>query len=288
MPATPSRVADRIAAGIKKFQPILATQKSRDVGESDTVTIVVDILADIFGYDKYSEITSEHAIRGTFCDLATKIDGSLQLLLEVKAIGLDLKDQHVKQAVDYAANQGVDWVILTNAVSWRVYKITFAKPIDFEMVIEIDFASLNPKNQKDVESLFLLCKEGWIKSVLGDYHTQKQALSRFFLGAMILSDPVLDVIRRELRRVSPDVKIDTNEIRDVLTAEVLKREVMEGEKAEEARKKVAKAASKPLRTRAAKDSATPAETPELMAASVESTDVGNSQSSSAEDAASDR
>jgi hypothetical protein len=40
-----------------------------------------------------------------------------------------------------------------------------------------------------LELLFLFAKEGWVRSVLGEYHTQKQALSRFFLGAMILSDP---------------------------------------------------------------------------------------------------
>lgn len=197
MPNVPTRVADRITAGIKRFQPILASAKSRDVGESDTVTIIVDMLAEIFGYDKYSEITSEHAIRGTFCDLATKLDGVLQMLIEVKAIGLDLKDQFVKQAVDYAANQGVDWVVLTNGALWRVYKVTFSKPIDYDLVVEIDFASLNPKSAKDIESLYLFAKEGWLKSVLGEYHSQKQALSRFFLGAMLLTDPVLDVIRRE-------------------------------------------------------------------------------------------
>jgi hypothetical protein len=250
MASVPNRVADRIIAAIKRFQPILASAKSRDVGESDTVTIVVDMLAEVFGYDKYSEITSEHAIRGTYCDLAIKIDGVLQSLIEVKAIGLDLKDAHVKQAVDYAANQGVDWVLLTNGIVWRVYKLTFAKPIDFELVVEIDFPALNPKVGKDVESLYLFAKEGWLKSVLGEYHNQKQALSRFFLGAMVLSDSVLEVIRRELRRVSPDVRIDVDEIRSVLTAEVLKREVMEGEKADEARKKIAKAANKALRVRA--------------------------------------
>ena len=138
MPAVPARISDRISQGIKRFQPILNNAKSRDVGESDTVTIVVDMLAEIFGYDKYSEITSEHSIRGTFCDLATKIDGVLQMLLEVKAIGLDLKDPHVKQAVDYAANQGVDWVVHTNVICWRVYKITFAKPIDSALVVDLD------------------------------------------------------------------------------------------------------------------------------------------------------
>ena len=89
---------------------LLVSSKARDDGEADTVMVVTDMLDQLFGYDKYSEITAEYSIRGTYCDLATKLDGVLQLLIEVKAIGLDLTDQHVKQAVDYA-NQGVDWVI---------------------------------------------------------------------------------------------------------------------------------------------------------------------------------
>ncbi|MDZ4851265.1 MAG: type I restriction enzyme HsdR N-terminal domain-containing protein [Pirellulaceae bacterium] len=247
MAKVPSKISDRIANGIKRFQPILSSAKSRDVGESDTVTIIVDMLSEIFGYDKYSEITSEHAIRGTYCDLAIKIETALQMLIEVKAIGLELKEAHVKQAVDYAANQGVEWVVLTNGLSWRVYKVTFGKPIGQELVINIDFCGLSGKNTKDLESLFLFCKEGWIKSVLGEYHTQKQALSRFFLGAMILSDPVLAVIRRELKRVSPDVRVEIDEIKAVLTAEVLKREVLEGDNATDAKRKINRAASKQLR-----------------------------------------
>lgn len=254
MANVPTKIANRLVAGIKRFQPILLAAKARDVGESDTVTIVVDMLAEIFGYDKYSEITSEYSIRGTYCDLATKIEGTLQSLIEVKAIGLDLKEAHIKQAVDYAANQGKEWVVLTNAIYWHVYKVTFSKPIANELVIDIDFCNLNPKNQKDIESLYLFCKEGWIKSILGEYHFQKQALSRFNLGATILSDPVLEVIRRELRRLSPDIRIDTEEIKSVLTSEVLKREVLEGDKATEARKKIAYAANKALK---AKSSAKP-------------------------------
>jgi hypothetical protein len=248
----PAKVQDRIVTGIKRFQPILASAKARDVGESDTVTIVTDMLADVFGYDKYSEITSEHAIRGTFCDLATKLDGQLSMLFEVKAIGLDLKDSHVKQAVDYAANQGTDWVVLTNGISWRVYKITFAKPIDQELVIEIDFLNLNHKTQKDLDSLYLFCKEGWIKSVLGEFHSQRQALSKFFLSAVLLSDPILQVVRRELKRLSPDIRIEIEEIKAALIADVLKREVTEGDQAEAARRKTSRVAGKALRAKSPK------------------------------------
>ena len=58
---------------------------------------------------------------------------------------------------------------------------------------------------------------------------------------------MLDVIRRELRRVSPGVKIDSEQIEAVLIQEVLKRDVVEGEKAEEAKRKVGRVANRALR-----------------------------------------
>ena len=245
----PNKISQRLSLGIKRFQPILASARSRDLGEADTVTLVTDMLSEIFGYDKYTEITGEYLIRSTFCDLAIKINSELQTLIEVKAIGLELKDNHVRQAIDYAANQGVDWVMLTNGINWRVYKITFAKPIDYEMVLNIDLCQINFKKQQDLELIFLLCKEGWVKSVLGDYHVQKQALSRFFLGSIILTDSILQAIRKELKRLSPDVKITTEQIAHVLTSEVIKREVMEGDKADEAKKKISRALNKAAKSK---------------------------------------
>jgi hypothetical protein len=253
MSSIPKKVAERLITGIRKFQPVLAAAKTRDVGEADTVTIVKDMLGDVFGYDKYSELTSEHMIRSTFCDLAVKVDGILKTLIEVKAIGIELKDAHVKQAIDYAANQGVDWVLLTNGTTWRVYHVLFEKPIGQDLVVEIDFCTLNAKSENDIELLYLWCKEGWLKSALGEYHNQRKVISRFFVGATLLTDPILDVIRRELRRVSPDVHIDIKEIKQVLATDVIKREVMEGEKAEEARRKISRYSSRQLRNISSKN-----------------------------------
>lgn len=210
------------------------------------------MLADVFGYDKYAELTSEHAIRGTYCDLAIKLDGKLTKLLEVKAIGIDLKDAHVKQAIDYAANQGVDWVLLTTGARWCVYRVFFTKPIQQELVVDIEFSNLNPRSENDLELLYLWCKEGWQRSALGDFHAQKQALSRFFLGAVLTSTPALEVVRRELRRITPDIKITIEQIREVLVNEVLKRDVTEGEKADEARRVVNRAVAKAAKARSSK------------------------------------
>jgi hypothetical protein len=228
----------RFTLGIKRFQPILSSAKARDVNESDTVIIITDMLCYIFGYDKYSEITSEHVIRGTYCDLALKINGQVEILIEAKAIGLDLKDSYVKQAVDYAANKGIDWVILTNGISWKAYKVSFGKPIEQELVIDIDFMLLSHKNSQDIECLFCLSKEGLVKSAIEAYHEQKQALNRFVLGAILLDEPVINVVKREIKRLSPKIKLEDEQIINVLSGEVLKREVVEGEKADEARRKI--------------------------------------------------
>jgi hypothetical protein len=122
-----------------------------------------------------------------------------------------------------------------------------------ELVFEFDFLSLNNKNADDVEKLSLLSKEGWLKSFLYDYHSQKQALSKFFLSALILSDPIADVIRRELRKISPDVKVTSEQIKEVILKEVLKREVIEGEKADEAKKKINKVFNKISKTKSNKN-----------------------------------
>ncbi|HEY1719004.1 MAG TPA: restriction endonuclease subunit R [Verrucomicrobiae bacterium] len=251
----PQKVADQFVAGIKKFQPILTAAQAHDANESDTVIIITDMLSEIFGYDKYKEITSEKCIRGTFCDLSIKVDDITQSYIEAKAINQELKENYVKQAVDYAVNGPIDWVVLTNGIHWRIFKVIFSKPVDHELVVDINFLELNHHNASDLETLYLFTRESWAKSALNDFYEQKQALSRFSIGAVLLTDPVLTIVKRELKRISPDVKIDTDQIRFVLEQEVLKREVVECEKADEARKRIARVANKALRNKTEKNSA---------------------------------
>ena len=247
MAGVPKRVAERLALGLKRYQPVLNSAKSRDVNESDTSMIVSDMLADVFGYDKYTEITRELCVRGTYCDLAIRIDQKFQFLIEVKAIGVELKEQHVKQVVDYAANQGIEWVALTNGVNWKVFRVSFGKPIDKVLVVDLHLPELSGKNDDDVSKLFLLSRESIVKSALEEYHDQKQAMSKFILAAAILSGPVLEVVRRQLRRMSPDLRVETEDLHTAISQDVLKREVIEGEHAEQARKKLSRAANRLLR-----------------------------------------
>lgn len=253
----PKKVSDRLIKEINKFQKVLKTAKDRDVNESDTVTIITDMLAGVFGFDKYTELTSEQAIRGTYCDLAIKIDGNIKYLIEVKAIGIALKDSHLRQAIGYGATHGIQWVVLTNGISWQIYKIKFEKPVDYDLVCSFDFLELNSRKQEDQNKVFLLCKQGLAKDAIEVFHNHVQSVNRFMVGAIILSDPVVSTIRRELRKVTSGVKVTDEEIVSILNSEVLKRDVVQGESAEEALKSIRRAIKKKAKKKAVKKETVP-------------------------------
>lgn len=235
---------ERLMKGVKKFQPVLTKARNADINESDTVTIITDMLCDIFGYDKYENVTSEYAIKKTYCDLAIKLDDDVKFLIECKAAGLELKDDHIRQATNYSADSGIEWVVLTNGTIWKVYKILFTKPVEKVLVYEFDFSVINAKKQGDLENLHYLSKEAFLKNskaTLDDLYSQKQILNRYIIGQIMLSTPVLDAVRKTVKKLFPDVKVDNEELHSLMTSEIFKREIIEGDSAEDANKKVAKA-----------------------------------------------
>ncbi|MDB5325754.1 MAG: type restriction enzyme terminus family protein [Phycisphaerales bacterium] len=245
--AIAGKIKDRIVTGLKHLVPIVQQQKARDVSEADTVTIVKDLLSSVFGYDKYAELTSEHAIRGTYCDLAVKLNDKLVQLIEVKSAGTPLDDRHVKQAVDYASNQGVEWVVLTNASVWRLYQVIFAKPIDKRLILEIDITALDARKEDQLEKLFLFSKEGFTRGAHTELRDRQDATSRYLLAALLIeNDSVIAAIRRELRRVV-DVLVDDEDVVRVLREEVIKRDNLEGPLAEAANRRCCRHETRTMR-----------------------------------------
>ncbi len=166
----PKKVSERFIKQTGKFQRILRRASDNDVNEADTVTIVRDMLSDVFGFDKFAELTSEYEIRNTYCDLAVRVDDDVKYLIEVKSISLDLKESHLRQAVDYGAHEGIQWVVLTNGLMWKVYSIVLKKAVEYEKVFELDFMEINPRKSHDQGLMFLLAKEGLRKDVIAEYH----------------------------------------------------------------------------------------------------------------------
>ena len=223
------KVLDRFVHSIPKFQKILSDAKDRDINESDTVNIINDMLHEIFGYNKYQELTSEYMIRGTYCDIAVGLSSQIQYLIEIKAVGMPLKDRHIKQVVDYATNSGTNWVILTNGIVWKIYKVEFNQPISLNQIANINILEIKSNIKKDHESLYLVTKEGVLGGVREECYEKAQIINKHTIGGFLVSPPVLSNLRRELRKYAKGLKVNISDLEDIIKNEILKREILESD-----------------------------------------------------------
>lgn len=247
------KAQDRLASGLRKYQRIVRKLAERDISEADTVTVIKDMLCDIFGYDKYVELTSEQQIRGTFCDLAIRVEGKVHYLAEVKSAGTTLSENHLRQAVNYGAHEGIEWVILTNAIEWKIYRIKFGKPIDWEEVCAFNMGEVSLRSKEDVEKLAMLCRESIATDALDAFHKQAQILNRYVIAELLQSDPVVSVLRREIRRLFDGTKATDDQLRVILTNDVIKRDALDGDGPKVAKSVVKKATSALARKAAKQD-----------------------------------
>ena len=129
-------------------------------------------------------------------------------------------------------------MILTNGLIWQCYNISLKETIEYEKIFELDFLTINPRKIKDQELLYLLAKEGINKDVISEYKEHVQSLNRYVLAALILSEPVLDSLRKEIRKLTPGIKVDNSEIETILKNEVIKRNVIDCDGYSESEKRI--------------------------------------------------
>lgn len=240
MAAIPAKVIERIRDNLGKIQKVIEQAKDRDINEADTVVIVSDVMSMLFGYDKYTEITREYAIKGQYCDLAVKIDGKPKFLIEVKAIGTSLSEKHLQQAITYGTKDGTEWIILTNGLEWRVYKVRFEQPVKTDTVCEFNLLETKTKKQGDLDKLFILCKEGLKKNAIDEFSQHGMIVNKYYLSVILRSEPVIDAMKKEFRKIDPQINIETDEIVGLLNNDVLKRELLDSSGTVDANEKYAK------------------------------------------------
>ena len=141
---------------------------------------------------------------------------------------------------------------------WQIHKISFERPISSELVAVINFEEISHRNKNNLMQVFLLCRQGIKKQAMQDYHERSQIVNRFMVAAISQTDPVVAVIRRELKRLAPGLKVEKAEIEELLKSGVLKRDVTQGEGADQAAKRVKKSAAKRIRKKKKKAAAKPA------------------------------
>jgi hypothetical protein len=214
---------------LKRFAQAFKDAKARGANESDTVMFLVKCFEDLLGYDSLNgEISKELAIRDRYCDIAIKVDGSVQFLVEAKGANQErLSSKFIEQAENYASRQGIQWVVLTNGIDWQLYHLTFAEGegIQHELAFSVN---LLEGVEKDVDGLWyclgLLHRDNVRKKGLEEYWQHKKSLSPSAVVKVLFSESVLGSIRRELNRDAParlELEDVFKAVRDVLSKEAL-------------------------------------------------------------------
>ena len=191
------------------------------VNESSSRLILDRILQEVLGYS-ISEIKPEQNIQGRTADYVLAPDGIDTLVIEVKRVGLALRDKQIYQATSYAAHSGISWALLTNVTVWRLYKVTNAGKIEATLVFTID---LHKGLTEDAAYYFaLISKMGIVrKAQLERLWLTRRALSPEGLISAILNDDVLARIRNVISREN-GINLDLADVRAAVERDILKLE----------------------------------------------------------------
>ena len=208
---------------LKDYKKRYLSKDLTDLDESGTRIMINTFLTSILGYQELEEIKTEYMIKGTYADYIVQIGGTRHFLVEVKAYSIDLSDKHLRQAVNYGANEGIDWAILTNGRQFQLYKVLFEKPIGEKLVLEIDLVSEDFNIKDAIEQFSYLHRDSVVKKGLSDLWSRYSALEPINVAGLLFSPQVVTFLRKELRS-KYETKFEDDDIIQALT-EVICTEV---------------------------------------------------------------
>ncbi len=202
---------------IKKFVPILKESREANKNEAETVMIISKFLEEAFGYDLLRDVSREFQIRDRYCDLAIKINGQVRFLIEAKDVTTALHEKHIEQAENYASRSGIPWVVLTNAIQWHLYHLTFndSEGISRVRVLSVDLLAEGADEEVMARDLGILHRESVAAGELEGFWQKFSALGPRGLIRALFSESVLSQLRREVRRET-GIMIPTEEILEAL------------------------------------------------------------------------
>ena len=210
----------KFTQSIKDYKKKFLDKPLGELDESGTRLLINHFLTEMLGYETLSEVKTEYMIKGTYADYVIQIGGKRHFLVEVKALSLNLSANHLRQSINYGANEGIDFVLLTNGRVFELYKVLFEKPISHELIFSLDFSELS--NLKVIaDQLQYLHKDAVLKKGLDVLWDRHSALSPKNLSKLLFSTEVVKFLQKELKK-KYSIKFD-----EVVIESAVKRIAME-------------------------------------------------------------
>lgn len=204
----------KITENLKGYCKKFLSGSITELDESGTRIMINHFLTDVLGYAALEEVRTEYMIKGTYADYMIQITGKRYFLVEVKAFSLTLNESHLRQAVNYGANEGVEWALLTNGKQFDFYKILFEKPIQHKKVFSVDLTdSANLKKAVDV--IQFISKDSVLKKGLETLWNKALALTPTSLSKCLLSEEIVSMVRKSVNKTY-DTKFTDDQIQETI------------------------------------------------------------------------
>ncbi len=166
--------------------------------ESATRIMVNNFLTEILGYKELDEIKTEYRIRGEYADYVIQLKRKKHFVVEVKSIDIDLSDKHLRQSLSYAANEGIDWILLLNGREVQLYRVNFGKPVTTTLIFKVDLTDIEDL-KKAPSLLWNLTKRAVEKGDLEDFWKRTNALNPSNLSKLLYSEEIVKRLRNDLK-----------------------------------------------------------------------------------------
>ncbi len=116
-------------------------------------------------------------------------------------------------------------MVLNNGRLWRCYHLSSGTPPSLEEVFEVDLIKAQENLNEVTEQLYLLSKEAIWRDAISDYWEVAKASSPSSIAQCLLSERILNEIRKELYRKMKQ-KIDVETIFEALSTQVIKGNIL--------------------------------------------------------------
>lgn len=188
----------KLHAAIKNYRKQFLNTGLTELDESGTRLMINSFLSDVLGYKQLEEIKTEYMIKGTYADYVIQVNKTRHFLIEVKALSFELSEKHLRQTINYGANEGIEYVLLTNGKHFEFYKIIFDKSISSRLVFTVDLTDVN--ELKDATNyLQHLHKDSVVKNSFKPLWNECEATDPYNIAGIICSDPVVKAIKKLIK-----------------------------------------------------------------------------------------
>ena len=187
----------KLLESVKKYHKQFLSNNLKELDESGTRLMINSFLTECLGFLPIEEVKTEYMIRGTYADYVIQLKGLRHFLVEVKSLSLSLSDKHLRQAINYGANEGIEWALLTNGRNFDLYKILFNKPIESVKVFSCNIGDL-PQLKNNIENLQYLHKDSVSNKGMDLLWNKCQALDSRHLAGYLYTPQVINFIKKSL------------------------------------------------------------------------------------------